>query len=191
MITESLSPTSRTKVGHNLNPLRPAEVVHEEYHPEHAAPHLHLPSTTADFLNDVPPESVGKASGKHALQETPAGPNVPPRAPRRNREGVDEGKLHHLNETVVVRPPGLDYSPGTEHEVRRPSVWSSDSHYSIDSFDTEGTIDSDDEARDLLAHADSGPMPVHHAEDDEGVGELPAPSEDQVKRAKAVLMMKK
>jgi len=34
-------------------------------------------------------------------------------------------------------------------------------------------------------------MPVHHAEDDESVGELPAPSEDQVKRAKAVLIMKK
>jgi hypothetical protein len=179
MVTESLSPTAKTTVEHKLNPLRPAEVVHEEYHPTHTAPHLHLPGATADFLQGPTDRSAKTTTASIETLRT-----------RRHNPDINEGKLHHLDETVVVRPPGIDWSAGTKHEVRRPSVWSSDSQYSASSYETEGTVDSDDEARDLLAHADSGPLPVHHAEADRSVAEPAPPSADQVKRAKEVLMKK-
>lgn len=187
IISESLSPTSKRKVAHHLNPLHPKEVVHEEYHPPHSAPHLHLPPTTADFLTH----------GVFSTLETPTGRSTTPKVPPRRRHASTttrdptqtEERLHHVPETTIVRPPGPDFdAKGSGHEVRRPSAYSSDSHYSAESHDSERTIDSDEEARELLAMADSGPQPVtkgdHDVDSDSG------PDDDQIKRAKEVLKVR-
>jgi len=182
MMTESLSPTSKRRVQHHLNPLRPAQVVHEEQHPERSAPDLHLPDATADFLNDSGGDVPHTCPPSRDATTTP-----PLKARRPNDEGISNSLArNHTSEESAIRPPELDSPQGSQHDNRRPSAWSSDSNYSVSSYETEGTIDSDDEARNLLAHADSGPKGVHHAED-ESPPTSPAPSEGEVERARKVL----
>lgn len=112
------------------------------------------------------------------------------RRERHPHAAVLEEKMHHIPETTVVRLPGPDFdAPGSKHEVRRPSAYSADSQYSVNSFDSEGTVESDEEARDLLAQADSGPQPV--SQEDHGVDSDTGPDEDQVRRARDVLKMKR
>lgn len=123
---------------------------------------LHLPAATQDFLHGDDGESK-----------------------RIDGLGLRD---HHSHRSTIVTPPGpapgADPGPEREHTHRRPSAWSSDSHYSDDP--SEGTIESDEEARELLAVADSGPAPVEDSE--EGVVEDDGPSKEQVKKAKEVLM---
>ena len=59
---------------------------------------------------------------------------------------------------------------------------SSQSNYSQDSV---GTIESDEEAKELLAHADSGPQLIDESEEDL-VGDL-LPSDKQVEMAREIL----
>lgn len=115
---------------------------------------------------------------------------------KKAEEQIADRVIHpHQQESVVVTPPGLTFgSEGTAHEVRRPSAWSSDSHYSDqeDEASSEGTIDSDDEARELLAKADSGPRnfekeDLDEEKEQERIAEEASPSDDQVKRAREVM----
>ena len=103
--------------------------------------------------------------------------------------------------TTIVRPPGPGSDvPGSKHHVvdqsalidqRRKSVWSSDSVYSdTESYDpdSDGTVESDTEAKELLAMADSGPL-TNDDEDQDSIY-FPGPDQDQVDRAKEVLFKK-
>ena len=133
-----------------------------EKHPKHLEPNLHLPPAIQDFLNE---DHTTRAS-EHVSKYSQA----------------REEKLHNVEESTLVRPPGpASGAEGTSHEVRRPSNWSSDSFYSEAS---DGTVESDDDARELLATADSGPAKV---EEESSVNEEEGPSVDQVRRAREVL----
>lgn len=82
---------------------------------------------------------------------------------------------------------------GKESEIGDPvsGMWSypdsSPSIYSQDDMDSEGTVESDEEARELLARANSGPT----RKQTEGTGtpniEERQPTEEQVNRAKKVV----
>lgn len=102
---------------------------------------------------------------------------------------MDEGQVHQALESVVARTQGPDHGPKSSNHVHRPRAWSSDSAYSVNRVDTEGTIDSDAEARELLIHADSGPQPVHQSRG-LPIPDASEPDADEVRRARAVLMIK-
>ena len=121
------------------------------------------------LLKDAPPPR------KHITVSTPepdenvfANEGIPN---NRHRERYPH-QLDHEQEVTVVPPPGPSFdAPGSHHHVeilehhpKRPlsRQESSVSRYSVESLDTEGTIESDAEAEVLLAHADSGPAPVVH-----------------------------
>jgi hypothetical protein len=71
----------------------------------------------------------------------------------------------------------------SRHLHRRPSAWSSDSQYSDDISD--GIIESDEEAKELLARADSGPAPLKTG--GEEVEEKDEPSNAMVDRAREMM----
>ena len=159
---------------------------------------LNLPPETAEYLSSARRQhstTPGIPSTRHRLD--PSSANHLPSS-REPSLGDTEPKTHdppRLSETDDRDRDTLlttrSRSPKDEHTrpsatTRRFSAESSDSHYSESSDTTEGTLESDEEARELLAQADSGPMPVHHAEPlvDEPA---PKPSEDEVRRAREVL----
>jgi hypothetical protein len=158
ILTESLSSSSKRRVAeHRLHPSQDAQ---EEGNPLLGPPHLHLPSATADFL-EAPLRST-----------TPAMPPGPPRHRMDpDNDSIDRSSISGLSDdSSCVDPP------------HRPRAWSSDSAYSVQSADSAGTVESDEEAREMLARADSGPQPVSHADDSPS----PIPSEpdaDELRRA--------
>ena len=170
ILTESLSPTSKKRVARQLSHPCEVEVEHTDRHPHHPAPNLHLPPTTADFLDaplrsTTPPTPPGHRTH---LTDAPTDPTI------------------GLSWSDAIRAPVSTDTSQTDPHAHRPRAWSSDSAYSVDSAATDGTIDSDKEARELLAHADSGPLPVHHV-DEPPSPDTGGPDEDEVRRARNIL----
>ena len=170
ILTESLSPTSKKRVARHLSHPPEVEVEHTDRHPHHPAPNLHLPLTTADLL-EAPPRST-----------TPA---TPP-GHRGDFSDASADPTDGLSESDAIRNPVSSDRGQWEPHTHRPRAWSSDSAYSIDSAATDGTIDSDEEARELLALADSGPQPAHHV-DEPPSPDTSGPDEDEDRRARDIL----
>lgn len=145
--------TDRVDRQYEEKPARSSRKKHNEPEPQHKPVDIdiHLPSTTQHFLD-----------GDITLKPKP---NSRSKSDRINEAHADLPGLHHPDdeESVITFPPGID--PGSEQPLHgvhltrqsRPS-WSSDSHYSDDDDEaSDGTVESDNEAREMLAQADSGP----------------------------------
>ena len=160
---------------------------------------LNLPPETAEYLSSARRQhstTPGIPSTRHRLDPSSANHLPSSREPPSGDIELNSHNPPRLSEMDDrdrdTLPPPRSRSPKVDGHTRpsattrRFSAESSDSHYSESSDTTEGTLESDEEARELLAQADSGPMPVHHAEPlvDEPA---PKPSEDEVRRAREVL----
>ena len=152
-------------------PLSPGDTIHRE---PHSAKEIRLPSSTEEFLDPSTKQSSRPPPTNDSVTATPS---------------------KHAHHSTVVRPPGpASEAKGSHHhaivdpeeypDLRRTLSrgMSSQSNYSQDSV---GTIESDEEAKELLAHADSGPQLIDEPEKDL-VGDL-LPSDKQVEMAREIL----
>ena len=173
-------------------------------------PELHLPPATEAFMNK---QSKTKQDATSAIQpSTRKAAELNSRKDKNEEEDDQEAEIEHHRlhrvvtpHTVVTLPreeapspaststPAEGASPtstvSAQPSEHRPSLYSSDSHYSDSSA---GTVESDKEAYGLLRQANSGPAPPVDIFEEEGVltpTKPPSPSVDQVKRAREVLLM--
>ncbi|ORX37366.1 hypothetical protein BD324DRAFT_650963 [Kockovaella imperatae] len=157
------------------SPARPSSRPPPTHHHVSSTADIPLPPITSEFL---------------------ASDSASPRAHRRRPSGPAPKHDHH---STIVRPPGPapeargshhhatidieEYPEAPKNLKRGDSMASKASKYSQDS---EGTVESDEEAKELLGNADSGPKPLQSS----GLGEEQndsLPSGRQVRMAREVL----
>lgn len=155
--------------------------------------------------NDEPSMRIEEKGGAAVDEETHPKMEEPDlHLPSATQDFLDGGTLDHqplpkLNKrSKVVTPSVTVVRPGSSSPTPPPSG-SSDSRYSDDS--SEGTVESDIEAEELLGMADSGPGASGQGEAEMAIEdsrevrveveeeeEEEKPDEDQIKRAEDVLL---
>jgi len=168
IITESMTPRDK----------RPAQVREgekEAMYLEVKDPAIHLPSASQNFLD-------GGRSDHDRDRDC-----------HRDRSREVFRRAHHST-IVIPKRPAFVPEPSRQNPSRRRKSWSSDSRYSED--ESIGTAESDEEAFELLAGADSGP--AGDAPDDNEIQEERrdsevtvaevVPNEEEVKNAKDLLL---